>query len=73
MSQAKSEKPTVTTYGDYEVISPPNQLLTGVLSLSADPADDPVARAEQALAGLSSEFSISMIRNASGSIDAAAR
>jgi hypothetical protein len=58
MSQAKSDKPAVTTYGNHEVISLPNKLRS-VMSFveSPDAADDPIARAEQALAALSSEFS----------------
>jgi chemotaxis protein histidine kinase CheA len=58
MSQAKPPKPSVTTYADHEVITPPNPLRARVSRVN-DPkaADDPVARAEAALAQLSSEFS----------------
>ena len=58
MSQAKLPKPSVTTYADHEVITPPNPLRARVSRVN-DPkaADDPVARAEAALAQLSSEFS----------------
>jgi len=56
MSQSKNETPAVTTYADYEVITPPNKL-RGVVSIEDGDADDPVARAEAALAQLSSEFS----------------
>ena len=49
----------VTTYGDHEVIVPENELRKAIsdkpLVRGAD--DDPIARAEQALAGLSGEFS----------------
>jgi chemotaxis protein histidine kinase CheA len=57
MSQAKSPKPSVATYADHEVITPPNRL-RGTVSRVKDgkAADHPVARAEQALAQLSSEF-----------------
>jgi HPt (histidine-containing phosphotransfer) domain-containing protein len=56
MAVKKSETPAVTTYADYEVITPPNKL-RGAVSDSKSPIDDPVARAEQALAQLSGEFS----------------
>jgi hypothetical protein len=52
----KAGKPSVATYGDYEMITPPNSLRLAVSKLD-DPGDDPVARAEAALAQLSSEFS----------------
>src|SRR4051794_15947694 len=57
MSSPKAEKPTVTTYFDYEVITPPNKLRKAVTAVDPSaPPDDPVARAEQALAQLSPEF-----------------
>jgi HPt (histidine-containing phosphotransfer) domain-containing protein len=46
----------VTTYGDHEVITPQNKLRKAVSDRPLDPNDDPVARAEQALAELSGEF-----------------
>jgi HPt (histidine-containing phosphotransfer) domain-containing protein len=51
-------KPSVATYGDYEMITPPNALRMAV-SEDGKPGmagDNPVARAEKALAELSSEF-----------------
>jgi HPt (histidine-containing phosphotransfer) domain-containing protein len=58
MSQAKTEKPAVATYSDHEVITPPNKLRKALATVAADDVgDDPVARAEAALANLSSEFS----------------
>jgi chemotaxis protein histidine kinase CheA len=58
MSQAKNEKASVATYADHEIITPPNKLRRVVSTVSSyDPHDDPVARAEQALAQLSEEFS----------------
>lgn len=54
---AKTEKPVVTTYGNYEVIVPANPLRKMVSEVPFDAAEDPVARAEQALADLSSQFS----------------
>jgi HPt (histidine-containing phosphotransfer) domain-containing protein len=56
MAPRKNEKPTVATFGDHEVITPPNKLRKAV-SAVLDSDDDPVARAEAALAQLSSEFS----------------
>ena len=58
MPQDKADRPSVATYADYEVITPPNKLRKAVTKLAPnDPYDDPVARAEQALAQLSGDFS----------------
>jgi HPt (histidine-containing phosphotransfer) domain-containing protein len=46
----------VTTYGDYELITPQNKLRKALSDRPFDPDDDPVARAERALAELSGEF-----------------
>jgi chemotaxis protein histidine kinase CheA len=57
MSPPKTEKPSLATYADHEIISPPHKLrrtLTNVTASKAD--DDPVERAERALALLSGEF-----------------
>ncbi|MGC1776905.1 MAG: Hpt domain-containing protein [Xanthobacteraceae bacterium] len=54
MAQRKNDGPSVVTYADYEVITPPHDLRKAVGP--AMEGDDPVARAEAALAGLSSEF-----------------
>jgi hypothetical protein len=52
---SKADKPTVATYADHEVITPPHKLRS--LVSTAQPNDeDPVARAERALDSLSSEF-----------------
>lgn len=56
MASSKSERPTIVTFADHEIITPPNKLAEAVTRDGA-PDDDPVARAEQALANLSSEFS----------------
>jgi chemotaxis protein histidine kinase CheA len=56
MAKEKAGKPSVATYSDYEMITPPNGLRMAVSKVT-DPTDDPVARAEEALAQLSSEFS----------------
>ena len=50
-------KPSVATYGDYEVITPSNRLRMAVSEVADKSGDDPVARAEEALARLSSKFS----------------
>jgi HPt (histidine-containing phosphotransfer) domain-containing protein len=57
MAASSKSKASVLTYGDHEVIMPDETLRHAVLKGEA-PADDedPVARAEQALADLSSEF-----------------
>jgi HPt (histidine-containing phosphotransfer) domain-containing protein len=56
MSRRKDDTPSVATYADYEVITPPHELRK-VLAPAGDDFEDPVARAEAALAELSSEFS----------------
>jgi chemotaxis protein histidine kinase CheA len=61
MTKSKDETPAVTTYADHEVIVPPNKLKKAVAKAvpagDDDPADDPVARAEAALAEIAAEFS----------------
>jgi len=58
MSRVKPEKPSVVTYFDHEVITPPNRLRHAISVVRNDKAvADPIARAEQALAQLSGEFS----------------
>jgi hypothetical protein len=57
MSHPRSDKPSVATYADHEIISPPHQLRRAVARMAAASVDDPVARAEEALARLSCEFS----------------
>jgi HPt (histidine-containing phosphotransfer) domain-containing protein len=56
MAPRKSAPPAVSTYADHEVITPVNELRKAVTN-AADADDDPVARAEAALAELSNEFS----------------
>jgi HPt (histidine-containing phosphotransfer) domain-containing protein len=59
MAKGKKAKPSVATFGDYEMITPPNELRMAVFE-DGKPGmagDNPVARAEKALAELSSEFS----------------
>jgi HPt (histidine-containing phosphotransfer) domain-containing protein len=55
MSRRKDDTPSVATYADYEVITPPHELRKAVAP-AGDVMDDPVGRAEAALAELSSEF-----------------
>ena len=55
MASRKDDAPSVATYADHEVITPPHELRKAV-ALAAAGDDDPVARAEAALFQLSSEF-----------------
>lgn len=55
MANSKDDAPAVVTFADHEVITPLNPLRK-VVGPVVDPHDDPVARAEQALAQLSTEF-----------------
>jgi chemotaxis protein histidine kinase CheA len=49
------DKPSVKTYADHQVITPPHQLRKAIVHV-ADPDDDPVGRAEAALAQLADQF-----------------
>jgi HPt (histidine-containing phosphotransfer) domain-containing protein len=51
----KNEEPAVATFADHEVITPPNKLRRAITAVARND-EDPVAKAEQALADLSSEF-----------------
>jgi HPt (histidine-containing phosphotransfer) domain-containing protein len=54
----RKDTASVATYGDYEVITPENKLRKAVSTRPVFPGEeDPLARAEKALAELSSEFS----------------
>ena len=56
MSRSK-DKASVVNHGDHEVIVPNNKLRAAVAQDSPeDSSDDPIARAERALAALSPEF-----------------
>src|SRR5258708_6012110 len=58
MARPKTDnKPSVATYSDHEIISPPHKLRQAMSEVAVTAADDTVARAEQALARLSGEFS----------------
>jgi HPt (histidine-containing phosphotransfer) domain-containing protein len=54
MSRRKDDSPSVATYADHEMITPPHALRKAVAA--GEEHDDPVARAEAALAELSSDF-----------------
>jgi chemotaxis protein histidine kinase CheA len=56
MASGKSSKPEVLTYGDYEMITPDTTKLRKLLRPEMPGEDDPVARAEQALAAISGDF-----------------
>jgi len=55
MAPRKDNTPSVTTFADHEVITPPHELRKAVMQ-ATDGDDDPIARAEAALAQLSTEF-----------------
>jgi len=58
MAPSKKNSTAVATFGDHEVITPENKLRKVVSVKPMQPGEiDPVARAEKALADLSSEFS----------------
>jgi HPt (histidine-containing phosphotransfer) domain-containing protein len=56
MWSAQNDSPAVATFTDHEVITPPNRLRKAIRPSLPDD-DDPVTRAEQALADLAPEFS----------------
>ena len=56
MVQRKNDIPSVATYADHELITPPHRLRKAVTAAVEGDDDDPVARAEAALVELSSEF-----------------
>jgi HPt (histidine-containing phosphotransfer) domain-containing protein len=55
MAPPKHTTPSVATFADHEVITPPHPLRKAIMQV-ANGDDDPVARAEAALAQLSTEF-----------------
>ena len=57
VNSKKIDSVAVSTFADHEVIVPPNKLKKAVVKHRGPGIDDPVSRAEQALADLSSEFS----------------
>ena len=61
MSTSKRSKPDVVTYGDHELITPDTSKLRKLVRAATPGDDDPVARAEEALAQISGEFETWMI------------
>jgi HPt (histidine-containing phosphotransfer) domain-containing protein len=57
MAPTKKNTAAIATFGDHEVITPENKLRKSISDRPFAPGEDPVARAEKALAELSSEFS----------------
>ena len=57
MASSKPAKPIVVTHSDHELITPDTRKLRRTLRPASPEEPDPVARAEQALAQISSEFS----------------
>jgi HPt (histidine-containing phosphotransfer) domain-containing protein len=56
MAKDRASMIKVTAYGDHQVISQPNPLKDSLRRAGDGDLDDPIARAEAALAGLSGEF-----------------
>ena len=61
MASDKPSKPDVVTYGDHEIITPDTRKLRKLLRPAMPGDDDPVARAEEALATISGDFSAWML------------
>jgi hypothetical protein len=57
MASEKPSKPDVVTYGDHELITPDTRKLRKMLRPVIPGEADPVARAEEALAAISGDFS----------------
>ncbi|HRO01585.1 Hpt domain-containing protein [Nitrobacter sp.] len=57
MQKEDTSELSVQAFADYHVITPPNRLRNAVRLVDEKNFEDPVARAEKALAGLSDEFS----------------
>ena len=62
MAGPNKDGAAVTTFADFEVIVPPNKLRKALVKAKSNAVNelDPVARAEQALAELASEFAVWM-------------
>ncbi len=56
MPSGKPAKPDVVTYGDHELITPDSSRLRKTLRPALPGEQDPVARAEEALAAISADF-----------------
>src|SRR6185295_4107700 len=57
MASDRPSKPDVVTYGDHEIITPDTRKLRRLLRPALPSEDDPIARAEEALATISGDFS----------------
>lgn len=57
MNAPKRAKPDVVTYGDHEVITPDTSKMRKLVRQAMPGEEDPVARAEAAMAQISGEFS----------------
>ena len=57
MASGKSSKPDVVTYGDHEMITPDTRKFRRTVRTALPGDDDPIARAEAALAAISGDFS----------------
>lgn len=57
----KPKSPDVVTYADHEVITPDTRKLRRMIRPARPDEEDPVARAEQALAQISNEFATWMV------------
>lgn len=56
MAKERPSAVQIATFADHHVITPPNPLRKVLRRVIGEDLDDPVARAEKALAGLSGEF-----------------
>jgi hypothetical protein len=72
MADPKPKDPDVVTYADHEVITPDTRKLRRMIRPAQAGEEDPVARAEAALAQMSSEFS-SWMHDECDRLDAARR
>jgi hypothetical protein len=61
MSNSKRSRPDVVTYGDHELITPDTSKLRKLVRAAAPGDEDPIARAEEALAQISGEFETWML------------
>jgi chemotaxis protein histidine kinase CheA len=57
MASDKSSKPETLTYGDHEMITPDTTKLRKLVRTARPGEEDPVAKAEEALAAISGDFS----------------
>ena len=57
MASDRASKPDVVTYGDHEKITPDTAKLRKMVRAAVAGEEDPIARAEAALAAISGDFS----------------